>query len=57
MISINKNSEKLREHQYRKRYARSLEGKGVECDEDNVEHVGADETGNGKNCKKMCVAQ
>ena len=28
-------SEKLREHQYRKRYARSLEGKGVEWDRDN----------------------
>ena len=33
-------SEKLREHQYRKGYARSLEGKGVECDGDNnVEHM------------------
>ena len=28
-------SEKLRQHQYRERYARSLEGKGVGCDEDN----------------------
>ena len=33
-------SEKLREHQYRKGYARSLEGKGVEWDGyDNVEHM------------------
>ena len=33
-------SEKLREHQYRERYARSLEGKGVEWDGDNkVEHM------------------
>ena len=33
-------SEKLREHQYRKRYARSLEGKGVECNGDNnIEHM------------------
>ena len=32
--------EKLREHQYRKGYARSLEGKGVEWDgDDNVEHM------------------
>ena len=28
-------SEKLRKHQYRKRYASSLEGKGVEWDGDN----------------------
>ena len=28
-------SEKLREHQYRERYARSLEGKGVEWNGDN----------------------
>ena len=28
-------SEKLREHQYREVYARSLEGKGVEWDGDN----------------------
>ena len=27
--------EKLREHQYRERYARSLEGKGVEYDGDD----------------------
>ena len=33
-------SEKLREHQYREGYARSLEGKGVEWDGDNnVEHM------------------
>ena len=33
-------SEKLREHRYRERYARSLEGKGVEWDGDNnVEHM------------------
>ena len=33
-------SEKLREYQYRERYARSLEGWGVEGDEDNnVEHM------------------
>ena len=33
-------SEKLREHQYRERYIRSLEGKGVEWDGDNnVEHM------------------
>ena len=33
-------SEKLREHQYRVGYARSLEGKGVEWDgDDNVEHM------------------
>ena len=33
-------SEKLSEHQYRERYARSLEGKGVEWDGDNnVEHM------------------
>ena len=33
-------SEKLREHQYRKGYARSPEGKGVEWDKDNnVDHA------------------
>ena len=33
-------SEKLREHQYREGYVRSLEGKGVEWDGDNnVEHM------------------
>ena len=33
-------SEKLREHQYREGYARSLEGKGVEWDGDNnVEYM------------------
>ena len=33
-------SEKLREHLYRERYIRSLEGKGVEWDaENNVEHM------------------
>ena len=33
-------SEKLREHQYREGYARSLEGKGVEWEGDNnVEHM------------------
>ena len=33
-------SEKLREHQYRERYARSLEGKELEWDVDNnVEHM------------------
>ena len=32
--------EKLRKHQYREVYARSLEGKGVECDgENNDEHM------------------
>ena len=33
-------SEKLRGHQYREGYAKSLEGKGVEWDGDNnVEHI------------------
>ena len=33
-------SEKLREHQYREGYARSLEGKEIEWDGDNnVEHI------------------
>ena len=33
-------SEKLREHQYREGYVRSLEGKGIEWDRDNnVEHM------------------
>ena len=33
-------NKKLREHQYREGYARSLEGKGVEWDRnDNVEHM------------------
>ena len=33
-------SEKLREHQYREGYARSLEGKRVELDgKNNVEHM------------------
>ena len=33
-------SEKLRKHQYRGRYARSLEGKGVKWDGDhNVKHM------------------
>ena len=33
-------SEKLKEHQYREGYARSLEGKRVEWDaDDNVEHM------------------
>ena len=33
-------SEKLREHQYREGYSRSLEGMGVEWDgDDNVEHM------------------
>ena len=32
-------SEKLREHQDREGYARSLEGKGVEWDGDNLEHI------------------
>ena len=33
-------SEKLREHQYREEYARTLEGKRVEWDgENNVEHM------------------
>ena len=33
-------SQKLREHQYREVYARSLEGKGVEWDGgNNVEHM------------------
>ena len=32
--------EKLRKHQYREGYARSLEGKGIEWDGDNnVEHI------------------
>ena len=31
-------SEKLTKDRYREGYARSLERKGVECDEDNVEH-------------------
>ena len=31
-------SEKLKENQYRKEYARSLKGKGV-GDRDNVEHI------------------
>ena len=31
---------KMREHQYREGYARSLEGKGVEWDgDDNVKHI------------------
>ena len=48
-------SEKLREHQYREGCGRSLEGKGVEWDEENnVE--GADETGNVKDHEK-CAAQ
>ena len=30
----------MKEHQYRERYAKSLEGKGVEFDgENNVEHI------------------
>ena len=34
-------SKKLREHQYREGYVRSLEGKKVEWDEDkNFEHMG-----------------
>ena len=46
-------SEKLRDHQCRKGYARSLEGKGVEWDGDNnVEHVEAGKTGNGRKCKR-----
>ena len=33
-------SEKLREHQYREEYTRSLEGKSVEWEgENNVEHI------------------
>ena len=33
-------SEKLKKHQYREGYARSLEGKGVEWDGDNnIEHM------------------
>ena len=33
-------TEKLREHQYRKEYARSLQGKRVEWDgEHNIEHM------------------
>ena len=33
-------SEKLREHQYREGYAKSLEGKRVEWDgDDNVDHM------------------
>ena len=33
-------SEKLREHQYKEEYFRSLEGKELECDGDNnVEHM------------------
>ena len=38
-------SEKLREHQYRKGYAKSLEEKRLEWDGEN--NVGAGETGNG----------
>ena len=40
---------KLREHQYRKEYARSLEGKRVDWDGENKfqAHVRAGETGNG----------
>ena len=42
-------SEKLREHQYREEYARSLEGKGVELNEkNNVEYMWEQvEMGNG----------
>ena len=32
-------NETMREHQYREGYARSLEGKGIEWDGDNVEHM------------------
>ena len=32
-------NEELREHQYRDGYARSLEGQGVEWDDNNVEHM------------------
>ena len=33
-------SKKVREHQYREGYVRSLEGKGIELDgDDNVEHM------------------
>ena len=33
-------SKKMREHQFREGYARSLDGKGIEWDrEDNVEHM------------------
>ena len=33
-------SEKLQEHQYRERYDRSVEGKGIEWDGDNnVKHI------------------
>ena len=32
-------SEKLREHQYREGFVRFLEGKGVEWDGDNIEHM------------------
>ena len=32
-------SEKLREHQYREGYARSLERKGVEWDGDNMSSI------------------
>ena len=40
MVGARIRSEKLREHQYREGYARTLEGKGVEWDGDNkVEHI------------------
>ena len=32
-------SEKLKEHQYRERYTRSFEEKGIEWDGDNVKHM------------------
>ena len=38
--------EKLREDRYREGYARSLDGKVIKGDGDNVEHMGAGETGN-----------
>ena len=39
VVEAMRRSEELGEHQYRERYARSLEGKGLEWDGDKVEHM------------------
>ena len=52
-------SEKLRKHQYRKGYARSLEGKRIEWDgENNVKHMWEEvKQAMVESAREVCVAQ
>ena len=56
MVRARIRNEKLRENWYREEYARSIEGKRVEGDGDNVKHMWVESMGvGGKNPK--CVVE